>query len=80
MKKLLKLTDTQKLQIIKNNDKENDIIEKVSELLQELENCLDAKDIECEIDENITSLIEKLDYKVCRNYLESRRLSKELIK
>ena len=80
MKKLLKLTDTQKLQIIKNNDKENDIIEKVSELLQELEKSLDAKDIECEIDKTITTLIEQLDYKACRNWLQSKRVSKELIK
>jgi hypothetical protein len=80
MKKLLKLTDTQKLQIIENNDKENDIIEKVSELLQELEKSLDAKDIECEIDVNITSLLEKLKDKTERNYFESQRYSKELIK
>jgi signal recognition particle GTPase len=74
------LTDTQKFVIIKRNERENEKIDKVTELLEDLEYYLSDKDIECEIDKDITSLLEKLSDKADRNYFESKRLSKELLK
>ena len=80
MKTLLKLTDTQKLQIIKRNDKETELIDNIVDLLDQLSESLDAKDIEWALDKNINTVLELLGDKRDRNYFESLRLSKELIK
>jgi hypothetical protein len=79
MRKPKELTDTEKLQRIKLNSKEDELIEKVMDLLEELRDSLNEKDIECEIDGKIDSLVEELEHKVERNFFESKRLYKELM-